>query len=589
LGNRKTSLVVAAGPVTSTTVTRTLRDVSNQPPREHRKPHSTVVTDGLERAAARGMLRAVGMGDDDWRKPQIGVASSWNEITPCNLSLDRLAKKAKIGVKGADGFPLEFGTISVSDGISMGHDGMHYSLVSREVIADSVETVFRAEQLDGAVLLAGCDKSLPGMLMAAARLDVAAVFLYAGSTLPGEYQGRTVTIIDAFEAVGACLAGRITRDEVTEIEKVICPGEGACGGMYTANTMASAAEALGMSLPGSAAPPAPDSRRDHYAERSGEVAVHLVDAGITARQILTKKAFENAITVVMALAGSTNAVLHLLAIANEAKVELTLDDFNRIGDKVPHLADVKPFGQYVMTDVDRIGGVPVVMKALLDAGLLHGDALTITGRTVAENLHAIAPPDPDGKIIHAMSDPIHKTGGLTILRGSLAPDGAVVKSAGFDAEVFEGTARVFDREQAAMDALAAGSLQPEDVVVIRWEGPKGGPGMREMLAITGAIKGAGLGKDVLLLTDGRFSGGTTGLCVGHVAPEAAFGGPIAFVEDGDRIRLDMRARTLDLLVDDAELDRRRAEWKPLPQRFDYGVLGKYAKLVGSAAEGAVCG
>jgi dihydroxy-acid dehydratase len=563
--------------------------VTAEQPTQHRKPHSSIVTDGVERAAARGMLRAVGMGDDDWRKPQIGVASSWNEITPCNLSLDRLAKRAKEGVRGADGFPLEFGTISVSDGISMGHSGMHYSLVSREVIADSVETVFRAEQLDGAVLLAGCDKSLPGMLMAAARLDVAAVFLYAGSTLPGHYQGRDVTIIDAFEAVGACLAGRMTREEVTEIEKAICPGEGACGGMYTANTMASAAEGLGMSLPGSAAPPAPDSRRDHYAERSGEAVVALVDAGITARRILTREAFENAITLVMALAGSTNAVLHLLAIAHEAKVELTLDDFNRIGDKVPHLADVKPFGRYVMTDIDRIGGVPVVMKALLDAGLLHGDALTVTGRTMAENLAAIAPPDPDGKIIRAMSDPIHKTGGLTILRGSLAPDGAVVKSAGFDAETFEGTARVFDREQAAMDALAAGQLQANDVVVIRWEGPKGGPGMREMLAITGAIKGAGLGKDVLLLTDGRFSGGTTGLCVGHVAPEAAFGGPVAFVQDGDRIRLDMQTRTLDLLVDGAEIERRRAEWKPLPQRYDYGVLGKYAKLVGSAAEGAVCG
>jgi dihydroxy-acid dehydratase len=535
------------------------------------------------------MLRAVGMGDDDWRKPQIGVASSWNEITPCNLSLDRLAKRAKEGVRGADGFPLEFGTISVSDGISMGHSGMHYSLVSREVIADSVETVFRAEQLDGAVLLAGCDKSLPGMLMAAARLDVASVFLYAGSTLPGRYQGRDVTIIDAFEAVGACLAGRMSREEVTEIEKAICPGEGACGGMYTANTMASAAEGLGMSLPGSAAPPAPDSRRDHYAERSGEAAVALVDAGITARRILTKEAFENAITLVMALGGSTNAVLHLLAIANEARVELTLDDFNRIGDKVPHLADVKPFGRYVMTDIDRIGGVPVVLKALLDAGLIHGEALTVTGRTMAENLHEIAPPDPDGKIIRALSNPIHKTGGLTILRGSLAPEGAVVKSAGFDADVFEGTARVFDREQAAMDALAAGELQPNDVVVIRWEGPKGGPGMREMLAITGAIKGAGLGKDVLLLTDGRFSGGTTGPCIGHIAPEAAFGGPIAFVQDGDRIRLDMTARTLDLLVDEAELAERRAQWKPLPQRFDYGVLGKYAKLVGSAAEGAVCG
>jgi dihydroxy-acid dehydratase len=563
--------------------------VSSQQPREHRKPHSSVVTDGIERAGARGMLRAVGMGDDDWRKPQIGVASSWNEITPCNLSLARLAKQAKIGVRGADGFPLEFGTISVSDGISMGHEGMHYSLVSREVIADSVETVFRAEQLDGAVLLAGCDKSEPGMLMAAARLDVASVFLYAGSTLPGRYQGRDVTIIDAFEGVGACLAGTITREELTEIEKAICPGEGACGGMYTANTMASAAEALGMSLPGSAAPPAPDARRDAYAERSGEAVVHLVDAGITARTILTKQAFENAITVVMALGGSTNAVLHLLAIANEAHVELTLDDFNRIGDRVPHLADVKPFGRYVMTDIDRIGGVPVVMKALLDAGLLHGDALTVTGKTIAENLRDIAPPDPDGKIIHAMSDPIHRTGGLTILRGSLAAEGAVVKSAGFDSDVWEGPARVFDGEQAAMEAVADGSLRANDVVVIRWEGPRGGPGMREMLAVTSAIKGAGLGKDVLLLTDGRFSGGTTGLCIGHVAPEAAVGGPIALVRDGDPIRLDMSTRTLDLLVDDAELERRRAEWKPLPARFDYGVLGKYAKLVGSAAQGAICG
>ena len=558
-------------------------------PREHRKPHSGIVTDGLERAAARGMLRAVGMGDDDWRKPQIGVASSWNEITPCNLSLSRLAKRAKVGVRGADGFPLEFGTISVSDGISMGHSGMHYSLVSREVIADSVETVFRAEQLDGAVLLAGCDKSEPGMMMAAARLDIAAVFLYAGSTLPGRYQGRDVTIIDAFEAVGACLAGRMSRAEVDEIERAICPGEGACGGMYTANTMASAAEALGLSLPGSAAPPAPDGRRDAFAERSGEAVVHLVDAGITARTILTKQAFENAITVVMALGGSTNAVLHLLAIAHEAKVDLNLDDFNRIGDRVPHLADVKPFGRYVMTDIDAIGGVPVVMKALLDAGLLHGDALTVTGKTIAENLRDVAPPDPDGKIIRAMSNPIHTTGGLTVLRGSLAPDGAVVKSAGFDADVFDGTARVFDGEQAAMDALAAGGLKPNDVVVIRWEGPKGGPGMREMLAITGAIKGAGLGKDVLLLTDGRFSGGTTGLCVGHVAPEAAFGGPIALVRDGDRIRLDMATRSLDLDVAEEELARRHAEWTPLPQAFDYGVLGKYAKLVGSAANGAVCG
>jgi dihydroxy-acid dehydratase len=555
----------------------------------HRKPHSHIVTDGIERTAARGMLRAVGMGDDDWRKPQVGIASSWNEITPCNLSLARLAKRAKDGVRGADGFPLEFGTISVSDGISMGHEGMHYSLVSREVIADSVETVFRAEQLDGAVLLAGCDKSLPGMLMAAARLDVAAVLVYAGSTLPGRLHGNDVTIIDAFEAVGACLAGRLDRAELTEIEKAICPGEGACGGMYTANTMASAAEALGMSLTGSAAPPAPDSRRDAYAGRSGEAVVHLIDAGITSRDILTRQAFENAITVVMALGGSTNAVLHLLAIAVEAGVELELADFNRIGDKVPHLADLKPFGRYVMTDVDRIGGIPVVMKLLLDAGLLHGDALTVSGRTLAENLAELAPAAPDGEVIRPLSRPMHRTGGLTILHGNLAPDGAVVKTAGFDSEVFTGTARVFDREQAAMQAVADGSLRAGDVVVIRWEGPKGGPGMREMLAITGAIKGAGLGKDVLLLTDGRFSGGTTGLCIGHVAPEAAVGGPIALVADGDRITVDIANRRLDVDVDAEELAARRQHWQPLPPRFATGVLGKYAKLVGSAANGAICG
>ena len=556
--------------------------------RQHKKPHSHIVTDGIERAASRGMLRAVGMGDDDWRKPQIAVASSWNEITPCNLSLDRLAKQAKVGVRGADGFPMEFGTISVSDGISMGHDGMHYSLVSREVIADSVEVVIRAEQLDGAVLLAGCDKSLPGMLMAAARLDIASVFLYAGSTLPGRLNGNDVTIIDAFEGVGACLAGKITRDELKEIEKAICPGEGACGGMYTANTMASAAEALGMSLTGSAAPPAPDSRRDAFAERSGEAAVALVDAGITARQIMTMDAFENAITVVMALGGSTNAVLHLLAIAREAEVDLTLADFNRIGDKVPHIADMKPFGRFVMTDIDRIGGIPVVMRALLDAGLLHGDALTVSGRTLAENLDAIAPPQPDGEVIRTLAKPIHRTGGLTILHGSLAPEGAVVKTAGFDADVFEGTARVFDREQAAMAAVESGELKSGDIVVIRYEGPKGGPGMREMLAITGAIKGAGLGKDVLLLTDGRFSGGTTGLCIGHVAPEAAVGGPIAFVADGDRIVVDIANRTLELHVEDDELERRRVGWAPIPPKFTHGVLGKYVKLVGSAANGAVC-
>ncbi|MEO6204711.1 MAG: dihydroxy-acid dehydratase, partial [Mycobacteriales bacterium] len=519
----------------------------------------------------------------------IGIASSWNEITPCNLSLARLAESATAGVRDAGGFPMIFGTISVSDGISMGHEGMRASLVSREVIADSVETVVFAERMDGTVTLAGCDKSLPGMLMAAARLDLASVFVYAGSTLPGKLGGKDLTIIDVFEAVGACASGKITRSELTAIEKAACPGMGACGGMYTANTMAAAAEALGMALPGSAAPPAVDRRRDDIAHRSGAAVVSLIRQGITARQVMTKKAFENAITVVMALGGSTNAVLHLLAIAHEARVELDLDDFNRIGDNVPHLADVKPFGQYVMTDIDRIGGVPVVMKSLLDAGLLHGDAMTCTGKTMAENLDDLDIAPLDGEVLRAMSNPMHRTGGLTILRGSLSPDGAVVKSAGFDGDVFEGPARVFDGEQGVMDALEAGTLEKGCVVVIRYEGPKGGPGMREMLMVTGAIKGAGLGKDVLLLTDGRFSGGTTGLCVGHIAPEATDGGPIALVADGDTIRLDLSARTLDLVVDDEELDRRRAGWKPLAPRYTTGVLGKYAKLVGSAAQGAITG
>jgi dihydroxy-acid dehydratase len=551
------------------------------------KPRSRQVTDGIERTAARGMLRAVGMRDADFAKPQIGVASSWNEITPCNLSLQRLAQAAKEGVHRAGGYPMEFGTISVSDGISMGHVGMHFSLVSREIIADSVETVVEAERLDGTVTLAGCDKSLPGMLMAAARLDLASVFVYAGSILPGHVDGREVNISDAFEAVGACVRGLITRDELTEIEKAICPGEGACGGMYTANTMAAAAEALGMALPGSASPPAVDRRRDGIARASGEAVIGMLERGITARRILTREAFENAIAVVMAFGGSTNAVLHLLAIAHEAEVPLELDDFNRIGDRVPHLADVKPFGAHVMSTVDQVGGVPVVMKALLDAGLLHGDALTCTGRTVAENLAGVG--ELDGSVIHALSDPIHPTGGITILRGSLCPDGAVVKSAGFDSTEFRGTARVFDGEQGALDAVANGTVVPGDVVVIRYEGPRGGPGMREMLAVTGMIKGAGLGKDVLLLTDGRFSGATTGLCIGHVAPEATDGGPIALVRDGDPIVLDMTTRTLDLDVPADELEKRRAGWTPRDPGRRTGVLAKYARLVGSAAQGAVCG
>ena len=552
------------------------------------KPRSGLVTDGMERAPARGMLRAVGMGDEDWVKPQIGIASSWNEITPCNLSLDRLAKASKQGVIDAGGFPMQFGTISVSDGISMGHEGMHFSLVSREVIADSVETVMQAERFDGMVTFAGCDKSLPGMMMAAARLNVASVFVYAGSTLPGQVDGKDVTIIDAFEAVGACARGLITQERVDQIERAICPGEGACGGMFTANTMASIGEAIGLSLPGSAAPPAVDRRRDAFAVKSGAAVVELIRAGITTRDILTKQAFENAITILMALGGSTNAVLHLLAIAHEADVDLELNDFHRIGSKVPLLGDLKPFGRFVMSDMDKIGGVPVVLKALLDAKMLHGDVLTVTGKTMAENLAEINPPDPDGQILRAASQPLSTDVGITILGGSLAPDGAVCKTAGVGITSFEGPARVFEREQAAMDALENGTIQAGDVVVIRYEGPKGGPGMREMLMITGAIKGAGLGKTILLLTDGRFSGGSTGLCVGHVAPEAVDGGPIAFVKDGDIVRIDITNRTMDLLVGEAELATRRVGWRPLTHKYSRGVLHKYSKLVGSASKGAVC-
>jgi dihydroxy-acid dehydratase len=552
------------------------------------KPRSHVVTDGMERAPQRGMLRAVGMGDEDWVKPQIGIASSWNEITPCNMSLDRLAKASKEGVLAAGGFPMQFGTISVSDGISMGHEGMHFSLVSREIIADSVETVMNAERFDGMVTFAGCDKSLPGMMMAAARLDVASVFVYAGSTLPGQVDGKDVTIIDAFEAVGACARGLITKDRVDQIERAICPGEGACGGMYTANTMAAIGEALGLSLPGSAAPPAVDRRRDAYAIKSGEAVVNLIRLGITTRMILTKKAFENAITILMALGGSTNAVLHLLAIAHEAEVDLTLEDFNRIGAKVPLLGDLKPFGKFVMTDLDRVGGIPVVLKILLDAGYLHGDVLTVTGKTMAENLADINPPFPDGVVVHPAERPLSKDVGITILGGSLAPEGAVCKTAGIGIDSFEGPARVFDREQLAMDAVENGTIKAGDVVVIRYEGPKGGPGMREMLMVTGAIKGAGLGKTTLLLTDGRFSGGSTGLCVGHISPEAVDGGPIAFIKDGDIVRIDTVKRTLDLLVDPAELEARKIGWVPLKHKYTRGVLAKFSKLVGSASKGAVC-
>jgi len=553
------------------------------------KPRSRDVTDGIQKAAARAMLRAVGLGDDDWVKPQIGIASSWNEVTPCNMSLRRLAESAKKGVQSAGGVALEFGTITVSDGISMGHEGMRASLVSREVITDSVETVVHGERFDGFVGLAGCDKSIPGMLMAAARLDLASVFVYNGSTMPGVHKGQNIDITTVFEAVGACAAGTMTEGELTDIERAACPGEGACGGMFTANTMSSIAEALGMSLPGTASAPAIDRSRESDAERAGAAVVNMLRLGITARDILTKKAFENAIAVVNALGGSTNAVLHLLAIAYEAGVELSLDDFNRIAEKVPHIADTKPGGRYHMTDVHRIGGVPVVLKHLLDAGLLHGDVLTCTGRTMAENLAELNPPAPDGDVIHPLSDPIHAEGGINILVGSLAPNGSVVKVAGLtkDQLQFEGPARVFDGEDGAMDAIMQGRINHGDVIVIRYEGPKGGPGMREMLAITGALKGAGLGSTVALITDGRFSGGTWGFCIGHVAPEAVDGGPIAFVREGDRIRIDVPSKSLDVLVDATEMTRRRDGWVPNPPRYRSGVLAKFAKMVQGAEKGAV--
>ena len=553
------------------------------------KPRSRDVTDGNQKAAARAMLRAVGLTDDDWVKPQIGIASSWNEVTPCNASLRRLADSAKVGVRTNGGVALEFGTITVSDGISMGHEGMRASLVSREVICDSVETVVHAERFDGFVGLAGCDKSIPGMLMAAARLNLPSVFVYNGSTLPGVHNGKNIDITTVFEAIGACAAGTMSQEELGDIERAACPGEGACGGMFTANTMSSIAEALGMSLPGTASPPAIDKRRESDAERAGAAVMNLVRLGIYPRDIMTKKAFENAIAMVNALGGSTNAVLHLLAIANEAGVALDLEDFNRIAAKVPHIADTKPGGKYHMTDIDRIGGVPVVMKHLLDAGLMHGDVMTCTGKTLAENMRDMNPASPDGDVVHPLSKPIHAEGGINVLTGSLAPRGAVVKVAGLtkDQMTFEGPARVFDGEDGAMAAVMAGDIKPGTVIIIRYEGPKGGPGMREMLAITGALKGVGRGSDCALITDGRFSGGTWGFCIGHVAPEATDGGPIAFAHDGDIVRIDVPTKTLDLMVDEKVLAERRKGWKPNPARYTSGVLAKYAKSVQGAETGAI--
>jgi dihydroxy-acid dehydratase len=553
----------------------------------HPTPRSFEVTLGKGRAPARAMLRAMGLDDDDMKKPQIGVASSWNEVTPCNLPLDRLAKRAKVAVRDGGGVPFEFVTIAVSDGISMGHQGMHASLVSREIIADSVEVVMHAERFDAMVTFAGCDKSLPGMLMAAARLDVPSVFVYGGTILPGQLDGEALDITSVFEAVGANAVGAMSDEKLKAIECAACPGEGSCAGMFTANTMASVGEALGMSLLGSASVPSIDPRRDEYAYDSGVAVLNLLDRGISARQIMTKEAFENAIAVVMALGGSTNAVLHLLAIAHEARVDLELDDFNRVAERVPHIADTKPHGKYHMSDLDRIGGVPVVLQHLLDHGLLHGDVMTVSGSTMAESLALHHAPAPDGDVVHDVERPIHVQGGIAILRGSLAPNGAVVKVAGIDQLNFRGTARVFDGEVEAMSAIMANEIEPNTVVVIRYEGPKGGPGMREMLAITGAMKGVGRGADCALVTDGRFSGGTHGFCVGHVAPEALDGGPIALVRDGDEIVIDVNALSIDLLVDADELAERAKEVKPFTPRFTTGALEKFARTTQGADKGAV--
>ena len=551
------------------------------------RPRSTEVTVGRDRAGARSMLRAVGFTDDDFERSQVGVASSWNEVTPCNIHLDKLADAAKAGVRLAGGVPLEFGTIAVSDAIAMGHEGMKASLVSREVIADSVELVMHAERMDGLVAIAGCDKSLPGMLMACARLDLPAAFIYGGTILPGHFRGREVTVQDCYEGVGAVAAGTMTQADLDELERVACPGAGSCAGMYTANTMSVAAEALGMALPGSATPPAVSERRAEFARRTGEAVMDLLERDLRPRQIMTRAAFLNAAAVVMATAGSTNAVLHLLAIAHEARVELSLDDFDAVSRRVPHIVNMRPGGRYVMADLDRVGGLPVVLRELLQAGLVDGDALTVTGRTLAENLAGAT--EPDGDVVHPVASPIAKEGGLAVLRGSLAPAGCLVKIPGNDNLSFRGVAKVFDSEEDCFAAVTGGGVAKGDVLVIRYEGPKGGPGMREMLAVTGAIKGAGLGRDVVLVTDGRFSGATWGACIGHVAPEAWDGGPIALVADGDAIALDVASRRIDLEVDDAELERRRAAWKRPAPHYTSGVLAKYARLVGGADQGAVCG
>jgi dihydroxy-acid dehydratase len=557
------------------------------PKRSAARPRSRDVTEGPARAPARAMLRATGLSEEDFAKSQIGVAAAANEVTPCNMNLAAQAELAKQAIQAAGAVGIRFDTIAVSDGIAMGHAGMHASLPSREVIADSIELVMQAERFDGLVALAGCDKSLPGMMMAMARIDLPSVFLYGGTILPGCFQGHEVSIQDVFEAVGAHASGKMSDAELLDLERKACPSTGSCAGMFTANTMAAASEALGLALPGSASVPNPDPRRKELARATGQACVRALEADLRPSRILTKPAFENAIAVVMALGGSTNAVLHLLAIAHEARVGLSLDDFDRISRRTPQLCDLRPFGKYLMPDLDRIGGVPVLMRELLDRGLVHGEARTITGKTVAENLAEIRFPAGQD-VVHRVDSPLMKEGGIVILRGSLAPDGAVMKTAGGNLRRFEGSARVFDGEEAAFEELTQGRIRKGSVIVIRYEGPKGGPGMREMLAVTAAVKGAGLGADVALVTDGRFSGASHGYCIAHVAPEAVDAGPIAFVRDGDRIVIDPSTRTLALEVASGELEKRRIGFAPPPPRYPRGALGRYARLVGSASRGAVC-
>ena len=551
------------------------------------KHRSREITEGAERAPARSMLLAMGLTPEDLNKPFIGIANLASDVTPCNIHLGRLAQAVREGVKTADGTPFEFGTITVSDGISMGTQGMKASLVSREVIADSIEVVAFGQRFDGLVTVAGCDKNLPGTLMAATRLNIPSVFVYGGTILPGNFHGRGVNIQDVFEAVGAYSKGAIPRQELTDLEACACPGAGSCAGMFTANTMAAAIEALGMSLPGAASIPAVDDRRLATSRQAGEVVLRLLERGIRPRDILTREAFSNAIAVVAAMGGSTNAVLHLLAIAHEASVPLTLEDFDRISSRTPYIADMRPGGKFVMADLDKVGGVPLVMKRLLAAGLLHGDALTVTGSTIRQNLDGLDTVDDDRRVVYQVDAPLAPTGGLVILRGNLAPDGAVVKLSASQHVRHQGPARVFEREEDAFQAIQAQRIQAGDVVVIRYEGPKGGPGMREMLAVTAALVGQGLGQEVALVTDGRFSGATRGLMAGHAAPEAAVGGPIALVKEGDLITLDIPDRRLEVDVSEDEMQERRGEWKPPAPEFTTGALAKYAKLVSSASEGAV--